>query len=123
MSSSASVRRRMFNAVKDRFNRLDVLVTTALIWQAISLDERTAADNRRKHDVNIWEIFHRARRAGLWMVALWMIASLRGRAIITIGDWAIRRRCLNHTVTFFHQQVRSLPPRWASRRRGRRDGW
>ena len=43
---------RMFDAVIERFGRLDVLVTTASVWQSKLLEDVTADDLRRSFDVN-----------------------------------------------------------------------
>jgi pteridine reductase len=86
---------RMFDAVIERFGRLDVLVTTASIWETIRLEELTADDLRRNFDVNALGTFLCARRAGLIMVE-----QPEGGAIITIGDWAIARPYLDHCAYF-----------------------
>ena len=77
---------RMFDRVLERFGRLDVLVTTASIWEPIPLEQVTAADLRHSFDVNTLGTFLCARRAGLIMAG-----QATGGAIITIGDWAIER--------------------------------
>ena len=43
---------RMFEGVLERFGRLDVLVTTASVWETIPLEQVTAADLRRNFDAN-----------------------------------------------------------------------
>jgi pteridine reductase len=85
----------MFAGVLERFGRLDVLVTTASIWETIPLDQVTAADLRRNFDANTLGTFLCARRAGLIMVG-----QETGGAIITIGDWAIERPYLDHGAYF-----------------------
>jgi pteridine reductase len=77
---------RMFDAVAARFGRLDALVATAAIWAPKSLELTTADDLRRNFDVNTLGTFLCARRAGLMMVE-----QETGGAIVTFGDWAIRR--------------------------------
>jgi pteridine reductase len=86
---------RMFQAVAERFGRLDVLVTTAAIWEAMPLERVSAQDVRRNFDVNALGTFLCARRAGLCMVQ-----QPEGGAIITIGDWAVKRPYLDHAAYF-----------------------
>jgi pteridine reductase len=85
----------MFDAIEKSFGRLDVLVTTAAIWESIPLEEVTAEDVQRNFNVNTLGTFLSARRAGLTMVS-----QETGGAIITIGDWAIDRPYLNHMAYF-----------------------
>ena len=85
----------MFEEVVQRFGRLDVLVTTSSIWEAIPLEDVTADDIRRHFDVNALGTFVCARRAGLLMAE-----EAEGGSIVTIGDWAIERPYLNHTAYF-----------------------
>jgi pteridine reductase len=77
---------RMFDAVATRFGRLDALAATAAIWTPKSLEQTTADDLRRNFEVNTLGTFLCARRAGLIMVE-----QEEGGAIVTFGDWAIRR--------------------------------
>jgi pteridine reductase len=86
---------RLFAGVLEQFGRLDVLVTTASIWETIPLDQVTAADLRRNFDANTLGTFLCARRAGLIMAG-----QETGGAIITIGDWAIERPYLDHSAYF-----------------------
>jgi NAD(P)-dependent dehydrogenase (short-subunit alcohol dehydrogenase family) len=53
----------MFEAVLERCGRLDVLVTTASIWETIPLEQVTAADLRRNFEANTLGTFLCARRA------------------------------------------------------------
>ncbi len=85
----------MFDAVFSRFGRLDVLVTTASIWEATRLEDVTADDLWRNFNVNTLGTFLCARRAGLRMVA-----QKTGGTIVTIGDWAIERPYLDHAAYF-----------------------
>ena len=85
----------MFDEVVQRFGRLDVLVTTSSIWEAIPLEAVTADDLRRHFDVNTLGTFVCARRAGLIMAE-----QAEGGTIVTIGDWAIERPYLNHSAYF-----------------------
>ena len=77
---------RMFDAIRDRFGRLDVLVATAAIWKPVPLEEVSAAELTEHFEVNTLGTFLCARRAGLLMVG-----QSEGGVIITIGDWAIER--------------------------------
>ncbi len=77
---------RMFADVKQRFGRLDVLVTTASVWNKTPLHDVTADDIRRSFDVNTLGTFLCARAAGLMMAE-----QPEGGLIVTIGDWAIAR--------------------------------
>ncbi len=86
---------RLFDAVIQRFGRLDALVTTASIWETTPLETVTADDLRRHFDVNTLGTFLCARRAGLIMAE-----QPEGGAIVTIGDWAIERPYLDHTAYF-----------------------
>ena len=85
----------LFDAVAERFGRLDVLVTTASVWETIPLPDVTAEDLRRNFDVNTLGTFLCARRAGLTMTQ-----QPEGGVIITIGDWAIGRPYLDHAAYF-----------------------
>lgn len=86
---------RMFDGVRERFGRLDVLVTTASIWQDAPLEETTAEDLRHNFEVNTLGTFLCAKQAGLMMVD-----QTEGGSIITIGDWAIKRPYPNHSAYF-----------------------
>jgi pteridine reductase len=86
---------RMFDEALQRFGRLDVLVTTASIWDTTPLEEVTADDVLRNFSVNTLGTFLCARRAGLAMCK-----QEEGGAIITIGDWSIERPYLDHTAYF-----------------------
>jgi pteridine reductase len=77
---------QMFDRVLERFGRLDALVTTAAIWNSRPLEQTTAEDVRRHFEVNTLGTFLCARRAGLILVK-----QPEGGAIVTFGDWAIRR--------------------------------
>ena len=86
---------RMFEAVQTRFERLDVLVTTASVWQAKKLEEISADDLRFNFDINTLGTFLCVRRAGLMMVE-----QESGGAVVTIGDWAIERPYPDHAAYF-----------------------
>jgi pteridine reductase len=86
---------QMFDAVIQRFGRLDALITTASIWQTIPLESVTAEDLLRNFNVNALGTFLCARRAGMIMAE-----QSEGGVIVTIGDWAIERPYLDHSAYF-----------------------
>ena len=86
---------RMFDAVGARFGHLDVLVTTASVWQAKKLEELSADDLRFNFDINTLGTFLCVRRAGLMMVE-----QESGGVVVTIGDWAIERPYPDHAAYF-----------------------
>jgi pteridine reductase len=85
----------MLDAVLERFGRLDVLVTTASIWETIPLEELRAEDLLRNFSINTLGTFLCARRSGLIMAD-----QEAGGVIVTIGDWAIQRPYLDHAAYF-----------------------
>jgi pteridine reductase len=86
---------RMLDEVLQRFRRLDVLVTTASVWEAAPLEAVRAEDLWRNFSINTLGTFLCARRAGLAMCR-----QEDGGAIVTIGDWAIERPYLDHAAYF-----------------------
>lgn len=86
---------KMFDELVDRFGRLDVLVTTASIWDTVRLEEVTTDDLLRNLNVNTIGTFNCVRRAGLTMCE-----QSEGGSIVTIGDWAIERPYLDHAAYF-----------------------
>jgi len=86
---------RMFDAIVERFGRLDVLVTTASIWETTPLEDVTSDDLLRNFQINTLGTFLCARRAGLIMVG-----QEHGGTIVTIGDWAIQRPYPDHSAYF-----------------------
>ena len=85
----------MFHQLGERFGRLDVLVTTASVWQPKKLEELTAEDVRFNFDVNTLGTFLCVRRGGLMMVG-----QDSGGSIVTIGDWSIQRPYSDHAAYF-----------------------
>lgn len=77
---------RLVEQVVESFGRLDVLVTSAAIWEPQPLEAITAEQLRRHFEVNALGTFLCCRKAGLVMVA-----QPEGGAIVTIGDWATAR--------------------------------
>ena len=76
----------MMRGVLERFDRLDVLVNCAAIWEAKPLEAVTAADVRRHFEVNALGTFLCSQQAGLAMVK-----QPEGGLIVTVGDWAEAR--------------------------------
>jgi pteridine reductase len=86
---------RMFDALQERFGRLDVLVTTASVWKSKRLEDVSTEDLLFNFDINTLGTFHCARRAGLMMVE-----QESGGVIVTIGDWAIERPYPDYAAYF-----------------------
>jgi pteridine reductase len=86
---------RMLDALRDRFERLDVLVTTASVWKSKKLEDIRADDLRLDFDVNTLGTFLCARRAGLMMAE-----QETGGLVVTISDWAIERPYPDHASYF-----------------------
>jgi pteridine reductase len=86
---------KMFDQALNQFGRLDVLVTTASIWDTVPLERVSTDELLRNFRINTLGTFFCARRAGLAMVE-----QEDGGAIITIGDWAIARPYLDHAAYF-----------------------
>jgi pteridine reductase len=86
---------RMFEGVRSAFGRLDVLVTSAAVWEKKSLEQTTASDVRRQFEINTLGTFLCCQSAGRMMVA-----QPEGGAIITMGDWAVERPYLDYAAYF-----------------------
>ena len=86
---------RLVHEVTEHFQRIDILVNCAAIWQPKKLALITADDLRRYFDVNMIASFLCARAA-----AQRMAAQSAGGAIINIGDWATCRPYLDHAAYF-----------------------
>jgi pteridine reductase len=85
----------MVDSVLERFQRIDVLVNSAAIWERKPLEQVTAADLRVHFEVNALGTFLCAQRAGLAMVR-----QDQGGSIINLGDWAIERPYLDFAAYF-----------------------
>jgi pteridine reductase len=94
ISDEATVQ-RMFAQIHEQFERIDVVVSAAAIWEPKRLEEVTADDVRRYLEVNTLGTFLVAQQAGLRMVT-----QPAGGAIITIGDWAIARPYQDYSAYF-----------------------
>ncbi len=77
------------------FERLDLLVNAAAIWESKSLEETSSDDVRAHFEINTLAVFEACRYAGLKMAA-----QKTGGAIINLGDWAIARPYLNYAAYF-----------------------
>jgi len=73
----------MVSGVLERWNRIDVLVNCAAIWQSKKLEDVTAADVRMHFETNALGTFLCTQHVGLAMVK-----QPDGGSIVTIGDWA-----------------------------------
>ncbi len=91
---------RLFEEHLHRFGRLDVLVTTAAIWEPGRLEDTTADDVRRHFEINALGTFLCCRRGGLIMAE-----QTQGGAIVTIGDWATVRPYGNYAAYFVSKGV------------------
>ncbi len=87
--------RQMVATSLARFDRLDVLVNAAAIWEAKPLEQVTAEDVRAHFDINALGTFLCCQHAGLAMTA-----QAEGGAIVNIGDWADARPYLNYAAYF-----------------------
>lgn len=86
---------RMVREIQDHFGRIDVLVTSAAIWEPRPLEELTGDDLLRHLAVNLVGTFLCCLHVGRVMVR-----QPEGGAIITIGDWAIERPYQNYAAYF-----------------------
>ncbi|MCS7236852.1 MAG: SDR family oxidoreductase [Thermoguttaceae bacterium] len=86
---------RMVREVQDHFGRIDVLVTSAAIWEPKPLEELAADDLLRHLAVNLVGTFLCCLHVGRVMVR-----QPEGGAIITIGDWAIERPYQHYAAYF-----------------------
>jgi pteridine reductase len=87
--------RQLVAEVHARYGRIDALVCTAAIWPQKTLWETTADDVRQNFDVNVLGTFLCCQHAGRVMVA-----QPEGGAIVTIGDWAVRRPYRDYAAYF-----------------------
>lgn len=79
----------LFQTTLAHFGRLDVLVTSAAIWESKPLESVRAEDVRRHFEVNTLGTFLCCQKGGLIMAR-----QSSGGAIVTVGDWAgIRPYC------------------------------
>lgn len=86
---------RLFAGVEKDFDRLDVLVTAAAIWESKPLEQVTADDVRRHFEINALGTFLCCQRAGEIMVR-----HPEGGTIVTLGDWATARPYPHYAAYF-----------------------
>ena len=93
--SDESVPEKIVSDTHSHFGRLDILVNSAAIWHPTKLEEITAEELRRYHDINLLGSFMTARSAGLRMVE-----QETGGSIVNIGDWGTVRPYVDHAAYF-----------------------
>lgn len=86
---------RMFDSIRARLGRLDVLVNAAAIWKPKKLEDIRADDVRENFDTNVLGTFLCARSAGLLMAK-----QEEGGVIVNFGDWAEARPYLDYAAYF-----------------------
>ena len=86
---------RLVDETVTKFQRIDILVNSAAIWQPTPLENITAGEIREYFEINAIASFLCAKAAGLRMVG-----QSAGGSIINIGDWATVRPYLNHAAYF-----------------------
>jgi pteridine reductase len=86
---------RMFDEIMRRFGRLDVLVTSAAVWDSTPLETVTPQEVARQFNINTLGTFTCCQHAGRIMAA-----QPEGGTIITIADWAVARPYLNYVAYF-----------------------
>jgi pteridine reductase len=87
--------RQMMDDVLKKFGRLDALINTASVWQAIPLEKITEQDLQNQFDVDLKGTFLCSQMAGLQMVQ-----QETGGAIVNFGDWAVERPYPDHAAYF-----------------------
>lgn len=86
---------RMFDEIRKRYGRLDVLVNAAAIWNRKRLEETTAADVREHFEANTLGTFLCCQAGGLLMVE-----QPEGGCIVNLGDWAEVRPYPDYSAYF-----------------------
>lgn len=77
---------RWLDQILSAWNRVDVLVNSAAIWDPMPLEQITASELRRNFEINAMGSFLTSQAFGLQMVK-----QTSGGAIVQIGDWACQR--------------------------------
>ncbi|MFO0820304.1 MAG: SDR family oxidoreductase [Pirellulales bacterium] len=90
-----AVARRIVQEAYRRWQRLDVVVNAAAIWERIPLESTTAEDVLRHFQVNTLSTFIVSQEAGALMVA-----QPTGGVIVQIGDWAVERPYRDYAAYF-----------------------
>ncbi len=93
--ASQSAVEKMVDKVTNDFDSIDVLVTTASIWDEIPFEKVTSDDLENNFRINTLGTFYAARAAGLVMAE-----QSEGGSIVTIGDWSIDRPYPDHAAYF-----------------------
>jgi len=93
--TNADAVRGLIEAVVERFDRLDVLVNCAAIWERKPLEDVRVEDVKKHFDTNALGTFLCCQHAGLHMVK-----QSEGGVIINVGDWAVERPYLNYAAYF-----------------------
>lgn len=93
--TSAAETDRMFRTLREQFPRLDVLVSTASIYNPCPLEEITEEELLRNFQVNTAGSFWAARAAGLWMAE-----QETGGSIVLFGDAALDLPYCDHAAYF-----------------------
>ncbi len=86
---------RMFEALDRTWGRVDVLVNTAAVWEAVPLEKLQLEHIVRHWEVNALGSFLCALEAGRRMVH-----QQQGGVIINFGDWATQRPYVNYAAYF-----------------------
>lgn len=87
--------KRLLEETLSRFQRIDVLVNSAAIWEKKSLENIHADDVRRHFEINTLGTFLCCRHFGLHMAKQPL-----GGVIVNLGDWAIVRPYLDYAAYF-----------------------
>ncbi len=86
---------RMFQELLDHWGRIDLLVNTASVWEAVPLERLSAQAIRHHWEVNALGTFLCALAAGRQM-----IAQSEGGLIVNFGDWATTRPYRHYAAYF-----------------------
>ncbi len=86
---------RMFEQLLEHWGRIDLLVNTAAVWEAVPLERLDEPAIRRHWEVNTLGTFLCALAAG-WQ----MVRQAEGGVIVNFGDWATVRPYRHHAAYF-----------------------
>ncbi len=87
--------RQVVRAAAERWQRLDVVVNAAAIWQRKALEQVTAADVRQHFDANALATFVVCQEASRYM-----IPQPSGGVLVNLGDWAVARPYRDYAAYF-----------------------
>jgi len=85
----------MVAKVRDHFGRIDALVNSAAVFEAMPLEQMKADDVRRQFEINTLGTLLCCQHVGAVMVE-----QPSGGAIVNIGDWAIERPYAGYLAYF-----------------------